>query len=187
MFDIFTSLKKEVINHMLSKIDKDMEESTIIKGQETGSVKRKSKHSWITDQDVLKEALTATNFIMRNHEWYMNLDFIEPLQYTEYYGDTTLPGEYGWHQDTFKPRGDFQQRYQGRIRKVSFSIFLNDEYEGGQFDIEYRGPEYKKRYKTFRKKGQNNIVFFPSIAWHRVRPVTKGTRKSIVGWILGPP
>jgi|TARA_B100001758_G_C18088596_1_gene442089 PKHD-type hydroxylase len=187
MFDIFTSLKDEVIEKMLSHRVDEMQESGIIEGQKTGEVIRKSKHSWIHHPSALQDAIYATNIIMRQEGWNMCLDYIEPLQYTEYYGDETAPGQYGWHQDSFRPRGDFAKKYDGRIRKVSFSIFLNDDYEGGQFDLENRSPEYKKRHKTFRKKGRNNIVFFPSWAWHRVRPVTKGTRKSIVGWVLGPP
>ena len=30
-------------------------------------------------------------------------------------------------------------------------------------------------------------VFFPSFVWHRVTPVTKGTRYSLVVWVLGKP
>jgi predicted 2-oxoglutarate/Fe(II)-dependent dioxygenase YbiX len=28
---------------------------------------------------------------------------------------------------------------------------------------------------------------FPSYIWHRVRPVTKGVRRSLVAWNLGKP
>ena len=72
------------------------------------------------------------------------------------------------------------------IRKVSFSTILNDDFEGGEFDIETKNPADKKRYDTFDNKKQNTIIF-PSHMWHRVRPVKSGVRKSIVGWVLGPP
>ena len=31
-----------------------------------------------------------------------------------------------------------------------------------------------------------SIVVFPSYTWHRVSPVTSGTRLSLVQWNLGP-
>ena len=186
MFDIFTSLKQEAIDQLLSHRVEKMQESKFAQGQATGDIVRKSKHSWIHHPSALQNAIQATNHVMQQSGWNMTLDYIEPLQYTEYYGDTTLPGQYGWHQDSVKPRGEYARKYEGRIRKVSFSIFLNDDYEGGEFDLEWRSPKHKERIKTFRKEGNKNIVFFPSWAWHRVRPVTKGTRKSIVGGILGP-
>ena len=73
---------------------------------------------------------------------------------------------------------------------------------GGEFDLEIHGPmaQPERRYKTFsgaagyghkdnEKKGKisvNDALFFQSDYWHRVRPVRKGIRKSLVGWVLGP-
>jgi PKHD-type hydroxylase len=34
---------------------------------------------------------------------------------------------------------------------------------------------------------RGSIVVFPSHVWHRVKPVTKGTRYSLVIWNLGYP
>ena len=53
---------------------------------------------------------------------------------------------------------------------------LNDDFGGGEFDIETRNPADKKRYETFDDKINNTIVF-PSHMWHRVRPVKSGVRK----------
>ena len=73
-------------------------------------------------------------------------------------------------------------------RKLSMTIWLNDpdEYEGGEFDIEIRGPRMDVRYDTLKLK-KGSIVVFPSDKWHRVRPVTSGVRKSLVTWFRGPP
>ena len=43
----------------------------------------------------------------------------------------------------------------------------------------------QKEEKAPKKRGQ--MVIFPSETIHRVTPVTKGIRKSIVGWVIGPP
>ncbi len=66
------------------------------------------------------------------------------------------------------------------------SLFLNDDYEGGEFDLELYKPETDPRYKTF-KLSPWSAVFFQGDYWHRVRPVTSGLRKSLVAWFYGPP
>ena len=74
----------------------------------------------------------------------------------------------------------------GRVRKLSMTILLNDDYEGGDFQFatyakeqcEVVTPEYNK---------QGTVIVFPSDMEHRVLPVTKGTRYSLVTWFLGPP
>mgnify|MGYP003307903561 FL=1 len=66
------------------------------------------------------------------------------------------------------------------------TILLNDDYEGGDFQFatyakeqcEIITPEYNK---------QGTVIVFPSDMEHRVLPVTKGTRYSLVTWFLGPP
>lgn len=93
------------------------------------------------------------------------------LQFTRY----TAPGEhYDWHVD----RG-----YLTGTRKLSLSVQLNgpDEYEGGDFEMLFG----RKPQKVKREKGMT--IFFPSYTLHRVRPVTQGTRYSLVAWISGPP
>lgn len=69
------------------------------------------------------------------------------------------------------------------VRKLSLSVQLSepDEYEGG--DLEFKINN--KTVKAPRERG--NVIIFPSFIMHRVSPITKGQRKSIVGWISGPP
>ena len=57
----------------------------------------------------------------------------------------------------------------------------HDDYEGGNLQI--MGDD-NKSYFAPRKKG--TIILFDSRAQHRVLKVTKGVRKSLVGWIVGP-
>jgi len=69
------------------------------------------------------------------------------------------------------------------VSKFSFSLQLcgPDDYEGGNVQLMDEGG---KSYFAPRKRGC--IVFFDSRTQHRVLKVTKGTRKSIVGWVVGP-
>ena len=105
---------------------------------------------------------------------------IENLQFTKY-----GPGQhYDWHTDQhIKPYPN------GLTRKMSFSCLLNDDYEGGNFLIETRVKPvvpYEKRIHTILPK-KNLTIFFPSFMFHKVEPVTKGMRYSLVGWICGTP
>jgi PKHD-type hydroxylase len=95
------------------------------------------------------------------------------LQYTVY--DESNQGHYDWHKDdNIIGKGIMR-------RKLSVSVQLSDddEYEGGNFEMQ--GMDFPD---NIRKKG--SILVFPSYELHRVTPVTKGTRKSLVAWFVGP-
>ena len=141
----------------------------------SGHTARISEIRWINDRPTLDRFLEYTKLVNKEAGWNFQIDGIEPLQYTEY----GVGGEYGWHIDQHtKPYAD------NRIRKISFSLLLNDDYEGGDFDLEYGHPSKELRHATFRL-GKNEAIFFKSDFWHRVNPVKSGIRKSLVGWILG--
>ena len=79
----------------------------------------------------------------------------------------------------------------GKIRKISMTLNLTDpnEYNGGNLKFDF-GLHNKKtdRFhvcKEIRPKG--SIIFFPSFTHHTITPITKGTRYSLVTWLLGNP
>lgn len=93
------------------------------------------------------------------------------LQFTRY----QAPGEhYEWHIDRGMNTG---------VRKLSLSLQLSDpnDYEGGDLEMWFGGEPIK----ASRDRGM--ITLFPSYALHRVTPVTKGVRYSLVCWVSGPP
>jgi len=142
-----------------------------------GSSARNANVQFVYDKQIMSRWLSVANTINKDIEWNLELDAIESIQYGEYNEEQY----YDWHIDQHKVvYGD------GRVRKCSFSVFLNDDYEGGEFDLELGGPNIEDRLKTFKKLPKNQMIFFQSEFWHRVRPVTKGVRKSLVGWVLGP-
>ena len=134
----------------------------------------------------------------RNYSgWNYDIHFLEAIQLSHY----SEGNFYDWHVDTLaKP---IIRNGIGHNRKVSATIFLNDpeEYEGGEFDLEVRGPKQnrngaskgfgtknskeKERFDTV-KLPKGSIIIFPSSFWHRVRPVISGVRKSLVIWFQGP-
>ena len=130
---------------------------------------RQSSIKWIPQHpqfEWLYEKLLAFALEANQNLWEFDLwSIIEHIQYTEYYA--TQNGHYDWHQD-IGPNNLSQ-------RKLSIAIQLNDDYEGGEFQIWQGG----KSYQTI-PKGKGNVVVFPSYMMHRVTPVTSGTRKSLV-------
>ena len=155
-----------------------------------GNTYRNSKVTWIKKWPELTQNIDKS--ISRFQKtWGFDLKTFEPLQYSNYNeGDY-----YDWHNDQHESAYD-----DGLIRKLSFTVFLNNEYEGGDFEIcKLAGSKElpKINVTNISKKiitdegglqpSVGTIIIFPSYVWHRVAPVTKGVRKSLVGWILGKP
>jgi len=109
-----------------------------------------------------------------NHQQFMyDIEGVESLQYTKYQIDQ----HYTWHWDV-------EFGWQNYQRKISFVMMLTepDEYEGGEFEICVNGNfDDTKLMKP--KKG--DVIFFASWMPHRVKSVTSGERKSLVGWVMG--
>lgn len=115
-----------------------------------------------------------TDSILQANNLFFGFDLTgmeQGLQFTRY----SAPGEhYDWHVDR---RGD------SPTRKLSLSLQLNDpaDYRGG--DLQFK---FGRQNETVRRE-RGMMTFFPSYTLHRVRPVTEGTRYSLVAWIAGPP
>ena len=105
-----------------------------------------------------------------------DISSLHQIQYTIYDGENE--DFYNWHVDTFWGNPTLYDR------KISLTIQLSDskDYEGGdfEFDHQYEQPDADK----LRQRG--TVLAFPSVIGHRVLPVTKGTRKSLVAWVEGP-
>ena len=142
---------------------------------------RKSRVAFLNDLYLCEQIIYSVNLYNEQH-WNYDLDGCEQIQYGIY----SDGGYYDWHLD-YEPEPSSMN---GKLltRKLSMTIWLNnpDEYEGGEFDIETKGPHMDVRYDTL-KLSKGSIVIFPSDKWHRVRPVTSGVRKSLVTWFRGPP
>ncbi len=82
-------------------------------------------------------------------------------------------GHYTWHMDGGKKTAN---------RKISVSVQLSDssDYEGGNIGLFYT------RNERVASRDRGAIVTFPSWVMHRVTPVTRGVRYSLIAWIVGP-
>tara|TARA_R100000005_G_C4923077_1_gene155450 strand:- start:159 stop:749 length:591 start_codon:yes stop_codon:yes gene_type:complete len=109
--------------------------------------------------------------INKNYLKYDIMGLGENIQYGVY----EESDHYNWHMDV----GPWQQS----IRKFSLSILLNhpSEFEGGELMFKTGKGEYVRNLRL------GDCCYFPSYFLHKVTPITKGTRKSLVVWITGPP
>jgi PKHD-type hydroxylase len=191
----------ETIEEDLSQVfDNHLEDSRVGQGN-YGTVdkdKRNARNAWIPTTHWVAGYLW--HYVQRANRENFQYDLTnidgESLQYTVY-GEGQY---YGWHNDAgidsfYKPmrvgnRGnndeilsDFVNENCEKVRKLSFSLLLSDPdtYEGGNLQIM---NEAGKSYYAPRQRGV--IVLFDSRAQHRVKKVTQGVRKSIVGWVVGP-
>ena len=201
----FTDLPKEIIEVVYKDLeqnyDKQMKDSRL-HGDLLNKEKRNSKNTWIPTHHWIAgwlwhyvQKANKTNFLY-------DLSHIDggSLQYARY-----AEGEYyGWHNDSsievhYKPtfeevssggiinndkfHNDKLNQKHELIRKLSFSLQLSDpdDYEGGNVQLL---DDNNKIYVAPRQRG--SIILFDSRTKHRVLKVTKGVRKSIVGWVVGP-
>ena len=102
--------------------------------------------------------------------WDFEISQAEPYQIAKY-----QVGEFhNWHQDGLGPL----RKGEPQTRKITMSLQLNDDYEGGELELFPHEP---------MKFTRGTMVFFPSFQPHQVHPVTKGTRYSLVVWYIGNP
>tara|TARA_Y100001949_G_C15969722_1_gene323269 strand:- start:241 stop:840 length:600 start_codon:yes stop_codon:yes gene_type:complete len=146
---------------------------------------RKTSISFITDKDNKINEL-VWGFLRRANEiqFHYDLKYFQAIQFAEYENG----GFFDWHQDD-AGRSEINER-----RKLSLSFILSDPdtFEGGELQFynggrpmqamgEITGEKVKDDIQT-----QGTVVVFDSNDWHRITPVTKGVRHSIVCWTVGP-
>jgi len=135
---------------------------------------RQSTVSWIDFnkmQPMYDDLIYLVQKINRNHFGFGNIQLTEPAQVSEY-----SKGQfYHWHMDS-----PIDMDTEPPVRKLSMTLLLNDpsKFEGGNLEIAG---------KTLSPMKQGHAAIFASFLQHRVTPVTKGVRKSLVVWFNGEP
>jgi PKHD-type hydroxylase len=136
---------------------------------------RNSVIKWLHHNEKTKKIYERLNDLAvcaNQRTWKFNItNVFESLQFTEYSAD--VQGHYDWHMDVGNNNS---------TRKLSMSIQLTDpaEYEGGNLEF------MKGRNPNIAPREKGTVIFFPSYLLHRVTPVTRGKRNSLVLWYHGP-
>ena len=150
--------------------------------------RRDSNIAWLSDDWIYRTVHPFIHQANKNAGWNFDWNFTEACQFTKY----KINQYYNWHCDSWDKPYDRPDdlNFHEKMRKLSVSCQLTDssEYEGGELEFQPRDcedPGLIVPCKEARKKG--SIIVFPSHIYHRVKPVTKGTRYSLVMWNLGLP
>jgi PKHD-type hydroxylase len=180
-------------NEDIGRIGNTLENTSELNKDQIKKIKKKRNSDivWLHENWIYKEIHPFIHMANKNAGWNFQWDSTERLQFTKY----KLNQYYDWHTDAwaepYKDNGSFT----GKIRKLSVTCQLTDgsEYEGGELEFDFRDydphmrdeSKHLKQAKEILPKG--SIIVFPSFLWHRVKPVRKGVRYSLVAWNLGYP
>ena len=146
-----------------------------IAGGKIDTKTRTSHISWIPFKKMT-EMYKQLELVMKqtngNHFGFDGMQITEMAQYTEY----PEGGFYDWHTDN-----DVNCANEPPVRKISMTCLLSPEheFEGGDLELMKEGKAAKLK--------QGHAIFFASFVRHRVAPVTRGNRKSLVMWFGGTP
>lgn len=155
------SLKEAAVK--TSDTDEEVQENT-----------RRSKVAFLNSNLIRNELFSVVNYV-NAREFGFDIWNVADIQYTVY--EANNKGHYDWHPDEEVCVGIARKS----ARKLSLTVQLSDpsDYEGGVFEFnKYDLPD------VIKNKG--TVLVFPSPQLHRVTPVTKGVRKSLVAWFEGP-
>ena len=145
----------------------------------------------MNDRWIYKEIQPYVHQTNAQAGWNFDWDFSESCQFTKY-----EKGQfYDWHCDSWNrpyTRDNPNAPDHGKIRKLSVTVTLSDpkDYKGGELEFDFRNLDPDKPRKPVKCKEilpKGSLVVFPSFVWHRVCPVKKGSRYSLVIWNLGWP
>jgi len=172
-------IPSKLMDLILEEIDKINQDDLIdaavgdSKSSEISPKIRNSKiHWWYETHWVTSLISHYFNKVNRDF-WEYDLTYLSGIQVTTYSEDD----HYTWHCDY----GVTQDS--NHTRKISMSLLASDsnDYEGGDLEIiDYHGNN------VFAPREKGTMIFFDSRIPHRVTPITKGKRVSLVAWMLGP-
>ena len=169
--------------------DRDLNQHPLTK-EEMKDLKKKrdSNIVWMNDNWIYKEVHPYIKMANENAGWNFTWNWSESCQFTKY-----KKGQYyDWHCDSWNKPYVVEGSTKGKIRKLSVTLTLSDPktYKGGELEFDFRqeNPTEKSQPRVCKEiLPQGSVVVFPSFVWHRVKPVTKGVRYSLVVWNLGYP
>ena len=144
--------------------------------------KRNSNVVWMDSAWIYRELHPLVRIANADAGWNYHWNWSEACQFTKY--DGSKKQHYDWHTDAGTRINE-----NGKIRKLSMTVALVDgsEYEGGDFEIRMENPKDHEVHVIKAAKQKGSVTIFPSFVWHRVKPVTAGTRYSLVNWHQGNP
>ena len=155
-----------------------IKDATVDGGKKPAKKTRVCQTGWIQDPYIMEQIMAYVDKANYHAGWNFQIEGAQQIQFTKY----EVGGHYNWHRDT---NVDISKTG-GKTRKLSITVTLNDDYEGGELMIDSEDHYWNKNPRKVRS-GLGSVAVFPSDTYHRVTKVTKGTRYSLVVWVMGDP
>ncbi len=162
------------MDRLLADYGPRIAEGMLGSGSTDPSIRRSQTYffSYTDEHRWLYERIWSAAEQCNRHFFCVDISGIEGnIQLARY--DSSDEGFYNWHTD-------FAGIAPGRKISVSIQLSDPDSYDGGDLELLFR----EQPLKLDRARGA--LVAFPSFMLHRVTPVTRGTRWSLVAWVTGP-
>ena len=142
------------------------------------------------ENDIYREArdhIVAGTMLMNEKIFNFDLTHLMHIQYTRYNDQNQ---HFNWHSDG--PLGievahDLDISGNVAYRKLSTVVCLSnhEDYDGGEFLL-FDAMSVPEHAICVFKMNKGEAIHFPAFALHRVMPVTRGLRTSLVNWFCGP-
>ena len=199
-----TNLPSELVDGIVGNLedvnDDHMEEYVLGVDGNINYKIRKSANVWLPVSTWVGQLIFSYIERANKENFLYDIDHIEydSMQYTKY----GVGEYYNWHTDgdlsiyqapvnmnlyniDMIPQSELYINLKAeKIRKLSFSLQLSDpdDYEGGNLQMQYGcgNPLF------YAPRIKGSLTIFDSRVQHRVKKVTKGVRRSLVGWVSGP-
>ena len=180
------AIDKKTCNKIIELGKEKFEKATIQEEIKNKKI-RVNDISWSNDQwlyDLIWPYMEEAN---EQAGWKYDIKAAESIQITRYKKNNFYEFHKDGGSDNLSVYNEPENKFKhGNVRKLSMSIILNDNYEGGDFQFAVLEKEKGITLTPdFNKLG--SIIVFPSFVSHRVRPIIKGIRYSLVSWLIGPP
>ncbi len=164
----------ELPSHVLAAVDAEMNATPM----ESGRIFAAPEYTVRESEVALRPGWHWLAGVLGNYavwaneqaRWGFTLGKPDAVQFTRY----SAGHHYDWHTDTLLMSAA------PVTRKISVICLLSgpEEYDGGDLELEGVSPAMRL--------ARGSVIAFPSAVRHRVTPVTRGVRRTLVSWVLGP-
>ena len=166
-----SNLPPKFLEEIIKEVEETTHKNSVVSLEEVLNTQiRSSKQAWLHWDNWIAGICFNIKMAANKEYFHYQLDHFDSGIQSTIYSEGDY---YDWHQDPLESNT-------GKERKLSMSLLLNDDYEGGELEFELK-PWHDKV-----KPEAGQAYIFPAWLPHRVQPVTKGKRISLVAWMNGP-
>lgn len=134
--------------------------------KKTRDVKKVPLASW----NGLGAQMAGMGLSANQQAWKFDITHANQCDYLIY----DVDGHYTAHTDTIV------DPIQTECRKLTVLSFLNKDFDGGRLFLQINSE------RIYPPQEAGSVLVFPSFILHGVEPVTRGIRRSVVTWMVGP-